>query len=138
VRSRGGLVVFVLHDGAVGEDLEPLSAGWQVLKSIETQPEDRTIRKKLNDSFRGTDLASVLKEHGAQRVIVSGWASDLCVEATVWSAIERGFEVVVAADCHTVSDRPHLSAGQVIAHHNWLWSNLISTTPVRVLLEREI
>lgn len=138
VRSRGGCVVFVLHDGKEGEPLEPFTPGWEVVRTLERRAEDRIVRKRLNDSFRGTDLASLLETLGAGRLIVCGWATDFCVSATVVSSLERGFEVIVASDCHTSSDRPQLRAEPVIAYHNWLWTGFISSTPVRVLPEREI
>ncbi|MNF54025.1 hypothetical protein D3C84_354360 [compost metagenome] len=27
-------------------------------------------------------------------------------------------------DGHTTADRPHLSAEQIIEHHNWMWQHL--------------
>jgi hypothetical protein len=28
------------------------------------------------------------------------------------------------SDAHTTGDTPHLSAGQIVAHHNWVWTHL--------------
>ena len=53
-------------------------------------------------------------------------AGDFCVDATVRSCTARGFETWAAADGHTVSDRPHLSAAKIIEHHNFIWSDLIA------------
>jgi hypothetical protein len=47
-----------------------------------------------------------------------------------------GFKVVAVADCHTVSDRPHLSADKVINH--WVWANLLASHPVRIAREAEV
>jgi nicotinamidase-related amidase len=49
-------------------------------------------------------------------VLVAGWATDFCVGATVQSAISKDHHVIVVADGHTLSDRPHLKAP------NWVWS----------------
>jgi hypothetical protein len=49
-----------------------------------------------------------------------------------------GFKVVAVADCHTVSDRPHLSADKVINHHHWVWANLLASHPVRIAREAEV
>jgi hypothetical protein len=49
-----------------------------------------------------------------------------------------GFDVLVVSDCHTVSARPHMGAERVIAHHHWVWSNLISEHPVRIAREADI
>jgi nicotinamidase-related amidase len=70
--------------------------------------------------------------------MVTGWATDLCVDATVRSAAARGFHVVAVADCHTVSDRPHLSADKVITHHHWVWRNLLAPHPVRIAREADL
>jgi nicotinamidase-related amidase len=126
IRERDGRVVFVQHDGNASEGLEPLSDGWQVTSALRTEPNDLFVRKTLNDAFAHTTLDTQLRELGVDHVIVCGWATDFCVDATVRSAVSRDFHVTVAADCHTLSDRPHLKAGQVIEHHNWLWSNLLS------------
>lgn len=138
IRGRHGCVLFVQHDGPSGDDFEPFTPGWSILDSIERDTRDRTVRKTLNDAFFGTSLRSDLEGLGAGRVLVAGWATDLCVDATVRSAAALGFEVVVVADGHTVSDRPHLSAPRVIEHHHWVWTNLLAPHPVSIAREAEL
>jgi nicotinamidase-related amidase len=83
------------------------------------------IRKTACDAFYRTDLERYLKERGIRRLIVTGCATDFCVDTTVRSAASRDFEVLVAADGHTTADRPHLDAATIIRHHNYMWENLI-------------
>ena len=138
VRQRQGSVVFVQHDGPPGDDFEPGTAGWPILASIEREPGDRAVHKTLNDAFFRTSLAADLAELGADRVLVAGWATDFCVDATVRSAAAHGFKVTAVADGHTVSDRPHLDAEQVIGHHHWIWANLLSPHPVTIARAAEL
>jgi nicotinamidase-related amidase len=138
VRARGGCVFFLQHDGSAGDDFAPFAPGWALIDSIERDARDRIVHKTLNDAFFETTLQSDLVEVGAERVLISGWATDLCVDATVRSDVARGFEVVVVADGHTVSNRPHLEARQVIEHHHWIWSNLIAEHEVRIVPESQI
>src|SRR5256886_7607579 len=137
VRRSGGAVFFVQHAGPVGDDFEPLTLGWHLLAAIKTEPCDRIVSKTLNDAFFRTSLQSDLAELRADRVLVAGWATDLCVDATIRSAAAQGFKVVAVADCHTVSDRPHLSADRVIEHHHWVWTNLIAPHSVSIARETE-
>jgi len=127
VRADGGSVIFVLHDGDETEGLTPDSDGWQLIPSIHRDPADHIVRKTLNDAFAGTTLAPLLDELAPDRLLICGWATDLCVDSTVRSAVSRGFAVTVPSDCHTVADRPQLRAEQIIEHHNWAWANLITT-----------
>lgn len=138
VRSRSGVVTFIRHCGPAGDDFEPHSPGWAFLPGLRREPSDLVVHKTLNDPFRGTDLQALLEKIAPGRVLVTGWATDLCVDATVRSAVSLGHSVCAVADCHTVSDRPHLNAPSVIRHHHWVWANLIAPQPVRIAGAAEI
>lgn len=45
--------------------------------------------------FEGTDLETLLKDGGVNRVFVGGLATDYCVKNTVLDALKAGFEVVL-------------------------------------------
>ena len=126
VRARGGAVIWVQHDGPPGDVLEPGTAGWQILPALRRCAGDATVSKTACDSFLGTRLEALLRERGCGRVIITGWATDFCVDTTVRSSTARGFKTWAAADGHTTSDRPHLSATKIIEHHNFIWSDLIA------------
>ena len=130
VRARDGTVIFVRHCGCAGDDFEPQTPGWAFLPELQHRDADVIVEKTLNDPFAGTELNALLEKLAPDRLLVSGWATDFCVDATVRSAVSNGHNVVVVADGHTVSDRPHLDARTIIRHHNWVWSNLLTTKPI--------
>lgn len=132
VRSRAGTVVWIQHCGRAGDAFAPGQPGWALLPELDRGPADLVVQKTLNDPFAGTDLRAMLKEIAPARVLVAGWATDFCVDATVRSAVSHDHTVVVVSDGHTLSDRPHLDAATVIRHHNWVWSNLITNRTIRV------
>ncbi len=127
VRSHPGLVIFIAHDGEEQEGLLPHSDGWKILDSLTMKESDIIIRKKANDAFYQTPLADTLVKHNVSKLLICGWATDFCVDATLKSALNKNYQVTAVADCHTVSDRGNISALQVINYHNWLWSNMIAT-----------
>jgi nicotinamidase-related amidase len=133
VRSRGGAVIFIQHDGTEAEGLRPYTAGWRILSFMERVEGDLIVRKTTNDAFCGTTLDHELERLAVNRLIICGWATDFCVDSTVRAAVSRGHKVAVASDCHTVADRPGISAADVVAYHNWLWPNLLTPNgPVTV------
>ena len=138
VRQQGGRVVFVQHEGPPGDPFAPSSAGWPILAALTQESHDLVVRKTLNNAFYGTSLGATLAGLGVGRVLIVGWATDLCVDATVRSATAQGYHVVVVSDCHTVGDRPHLAAARVIEHHQWVWSQLIAPHPVAFAREAEL
>ena len=138
VRSRSGQVVWVQHCGGAGDAFAPNQPGWAFLPGLDRQPADIVVQKTLNDPFAGTDLQATLEKISPDRLLVAGWATDLCVDATVRSAVSNRHAVVVIGDAHTLSDRPHLDAPAVIRHHHWVWSNLITDRSIRIVNANEL
>jgi len=125
VRESRGIVIFIQHDGPQGDSFEPGTSGWQLLPSLERDPSDVVVHKTACDSFYDTELRAVLDRHAVRRLLVTGCATDFCVDTTVRAALSRDYDVTVVADGHTTADRPHVAAAALIRHHNWLWQNLI-------------
>jgi nicotinamidase-related amidase len=123
MRATGGLVKFIRHEDK--GNLKRGARGWEVIPSLERKDSDLQVDKKACDSFYKTDLANVLEKHGVKQLIMTGCATDFCVDTTVRAAASRDYEVVVMKDGHTTKDRPHLKAKLIIDHHNWMWENLI-------------
>jgi nicotinamidase-related amidase len=132
VRAKGGVVVFVQHEDE--GDFAHGAPGWRILPALDSRPEDVYVSKTSCDSFYRSKLDEVLCERKITRLLVTGCATDFCVDTTIRSAASKDYEVAVVADGHTTADRPHLAAEKIIEHHNWMWARLILPgCPVRVL-----
>ena len=138
VRGEFGKVILIQHCSGRGDVFEPQSPGWEFLPELARKPEDIVVPTTLNDPFAGTDLRARLTEIQPDRVLVTGWATDFCVDSTVRSVVAHQYDVVAVADGHTLSDRPHLDAASVIRHHNWVWSNLITQRSIKVVEAGEL
>lgn len=68
-----------------------------------------------SSGFDNTDLDLLLKQHGIQRLIVVGLIAHTCVEATVRSAVERGYQVTVVKDATASYSDEHMRAALEIA-----------------------
>jgi nicotinamidase-related amidase len=126
VRLAHGLVLYVQQDGPEGDDHFPGLPGWELLPELDVQVSDRIVRKTCCDAFLGTCLADVLDRANIEQIIITGCSTDVCIDTTVRSALGRGYRTIVPEDGHTTSDRPHLSATDIITHHNWVWERLMA------------
>jgi nicotinamidase-related amidase len=138
VRRQSGAVVWIRHCGKPGDGFARDEPGWAFLPELDHRRADIVVEKTLNDSFAGTSLQEALQSMAPDRVLIAGWATDFCVDATVRAAVSRDYDVVVVGDGHTVSDRPHLPAIAVIQHHNWVWSGLLTNRSIRVATAAEL
>jgi nicotinamidase-related amidase len=76
VRVAGGVVIFVQHDGQVGDLHHPDLPGWKLLPGLHLRTDDMIVRKASCDAFLGTPLKGLLKERGIERLIITGCATD--------------------------------------------------------------
>lgn len=133
VRRRGGEVVYVQHDGPDGDPHHPSLPGWRLLRELDAQVIDTVIRKRSCDSFLETGLEEFLKQRGIEQLVVTGCATDYCVDTTVRSALARRWPTIVPSDGHTTMDRPHLPAVKIIEHHNAIWADFIAPSGPAVI-----
>ncbi|MDU9394504.1 cysteine hydrolase family protein [Pseudomonas sp. zfem002] len=128
-RAAGIPVVFVQHE----QDSDALfrfgSPGWQLAASLTAEAEDERVRKTTPDSFNQTHLHAWLQARDIKRLLVCGLQSEFCVDTSVRRALSLGYEVVLLADGHSTLDNDVLSAAQISAHHNAVFSNMTSYGP---------
>lgn len=86
---------------AVGEGASfflPDTKGVEIHDSVKPQSDDLVVQKHYPNSFRGTPLLNELKNAGADRVVICGAMSHMCIDATTRAAADLGFECTVIHD----------------------------------------
>jgi nicotinamidase-related amidase len=95
--------------------------------AVAPRPGDVVLDKDSADSFLDTGLGELLDERAVRCLIITGFATEYCVDSTSRSALSRGYDLVLVADGHTTPERPPgaaPSAAQVIVHHNTTFSTI--------------
>jgi nicotinamidase-related amidase len=97
-RRQGVPVVWVQH---ADEELVYGSADWQLPPELVPAAGESRIYKKYNSSFEATDLEDTLASLGATRIVLAGAATNWCIRATAYSALDRGYDLTLVNDAHT-------------------------------------
>merc|ERR1719265_828755 len=72
----------------------------EICEKMAPQPTDVVIKgKKGLDAFPGTDLEEQLKAKNIETIALAGFLTNCCVESTMRTACEKGFNVVTLTDC---------------------------------------
>ncbi|HUO61640.1 MAG TPA: cysteine hydrolase family protein [Candidatus Acidoferrales bacterium] len=116
-RSVGVPVVYVQHSSKRGPFV-PGKPGWAIHPEIAPHPGEPVVDKHTPDSFKNTELKSVLDELGVHRLIIAGMQTEYCVDTTTRSAFSHDYEVVLVGDGHSTFDTAQLPAESIVAHHN--------------------
>jgi nicotinamidase-related amidase len=74
--------------------------GAEICDDLSPQDDDIVIEGKRGlDTFASTNLDFVLRSRGVETVILGGFLTNCCVESTMRTAYEKGFDVVTLTDC---------------------------------------
>ena len=138
-RAASVPVIFIQHDSLSAEEgTVPFTAGWQLHPALDRRPEDLIVRKTMCDAFYGTGLEATLRARGVTTLVLMGYATDFCVDATLRNGASKDFRIVVVGDAHTTTDRPGMAARLAREHHNWVWANYLAPRGVAVLTAEQI
>jgi len=97
-RAQGVPVVWVQHEDP---DMAQGSAGWQLVPELAPKEGDARIFKRYESAFEDTPLDSTLAQLGATRIVLAGAATNWCVRAAAYGALDRGYDLVLVKDAHT-------------------------------------
>lgn len=97
-RQDGAPVIWVQHSD---EELVYGSEAWQWAPELTPAEGEPVIHKQFNSSFEQTTLEEELARLGATRIALAGAATNWCIRATAYGALDRGYDLTLIKDAHT-------------------------------------
>jgi len=99
-RAQGVPVIWVQH---ADDDLVYGSPEWQWAPELVPAEGEPLIHKGFNSSFEQTALEDELAKRGVTHIALAGAATNWCIRATAYGALERGYDLTLVKDAHTTS-----------------------------------
>ncbi|MDP4147159.1 MAG: cysteine hydrolase family protein [Bacillota bacterium] len=123
-RDSNKEVLYVRHDDGIGEELEYGTDGWQIYKEIAPNNGERVFEKKYNSAFFKTGLKEYLETKKIDTIILTGLQTEYCIDATLKSAFDNGYNVIIPEQTNTTFDNEYLSGEKLYEFYNYkIWNN---------------
>jgi len=103
-------IIWVRHHD---EELVRDTPEWQLVPELVPAVGEVLLEKQFNSSFEQTKLEEMLAEMGATHVVLVGAATNWCIRATAYAALDRGYDLTLVSDAHT-TETITLADGQMI------------------------
>jgi nicotinamidase-related amidase len=98
-RAGGIPIVVVQNTAPNGAPIfDKGTAGWALHDTVQSRPFDHYIEKSLPSAFAGTDLADWIEKRGIDTLVVSGYMTHNCDDATIRHAFHAGLHVEFLSD----------------------------------------
>jgi nicotinamidase-related amidase len=119
-REHGVPVVWVQHGD---DDLRRGTPQWQWVPQLAPRDAEPLVHKSFNSAFEDTELETVLADIGATHIVLAGAATNWCIRATAYGALDRGYDLTLVKDAHTtetmeLADGTKIEAARIVDELN--------------------
>ncbi|MCB1693949.1 MAG: isochorismatase family protein [Pseudomonadales bacterium] len=115
-RANNVPVIWVQHSDG---ELQMGSDAWQWVPSLTQRDDETVVHKQHECSFEETNLEHALAAHDASHIVLAGAATNWCIRATAYGALDRGYDLTLVSDAHTTGDMD-LGNGEMIPARNFV------------------
>ena len=125
-RAGGVPVIWVQH---ADDGLPYGSPDWQWVPGLEPADGEARVYKNFNSAFEQTWLEELLAEQGTTHIVLAGAATNWCIRATAYGALDRGYDLTLVSDAHStesiaLEDGESIEAADVIRDLNFAMQHL--------------
>ncbi|MEO8016641.1 MAG: isochorismatase family protein [Pseudomonadota bacterium] len=116
-RSAGMPVFHAIHHSRPGSAVfDPRGDGARFIDELAAAAGETVLVKSLPNAFASTELAQRIRSVACREIVIAGFATHMCVSATVRAALDLGFRATVVAAATATRDLPNpLGAGVITA-----------------------
>ncbi|MDK2866868.1 MAG: hypothetical protein PWP51_1426 [Clostridiales bacterium] len=116
-RAKNVEVIYIRHNEPES-DLAIGAEGWQIDDAIAPLADERIFEKTFNSAFHHTSLKAYLDEKAVQTIAIVGLQTEYCVDATLRSAFDLEYQIIVPEDCNSTLDNDYLSGEKIKTFFN--------------------
>lgn len=114
-------VIFVQHDDGAGTGFSKGDEAYEIYDKFAPEGSEKVFCKSVNSSFHSSvGLLQYLREKGEKQVMIVGLQTDYCIDATIKSGFEHGFEMIVPAFANSTFDNNFFSGETAYHYYNEL------------------
>lgn len=128
-------VLYVRHDDGKGTDFEKGTDGWQIYDDVVPNNSELIFEKQYNSAFFKTGLREYLESKEIDTIILVGLQTEYCMDATLKSAFDYGYKIIIPEETNTTFDNEYLTGDKLYEFYNYkIWdkrfANVISVEDV--------
>lgn len=122
-REHGVEVVYVRHDDGPGTGFSVGDDEFEIFQEFAPQGGERVFDKTVNSALHeSTGLAVYLAEKKEKQIMVVGLQTDFCIDATIKSGFDLGYQMIVPAHANSTFDNEYIKKEVSYRYYNeFVW-----------------
>ena len=117
-RKNNVEVIFVQHDAGEGSGFSVGDEDFEIDPRVAPKEGEKVFVKTINSCFGNKEFKAYMEQQEDKCLMVIGLQTNYCIDATVKSAFERGFEVIVPEGTNSTFDNDYMTGETTVAYYN--------------------
>ena len=129
-------VVYVQHDAGPGSGLTAGDSGFEIADQVRPEPGEKVFVKTINSCFGNKDFKAYMERQEDKRLMIIGLQTNYCIDATVKSAFERGYEVIIPEGSNSTFDNDYMTGETTVRYYNEdVWEEIADVVSMKEAVE---
>ena len=117
-RKNNVEVIYVQHDDGPGTGFSYGDKDFEIADQVAPKENEKIFIKTINSCFGNNDLANYLRESREKDLMIVGLQTNFCIDASVKSAFERGYKVIIPKGTNSTFDNDYMDRETTYKYYN--------------------
>ncbi len=125
-RKNNVEVIFVQHDAGLNSGMSVGDENFEIIDQIAPKEGEKAFTKTINSCFGNREFKEYMENLDDKRLMIVGLQTNYCIDCTVKSAFERGFEVIIPEGTNSTFDNDYMTGETTVRYYNEdVWEGLV-------------
>ncbi len=111
-------VIHVKHDDGPGSGFSDGDEAFEIDDRVAPHPGEKVFVKTINSCFGNRELTEYLKDKEEGTLVIVGLMTNFCIDASVKSAFERGYKVIIPELTNSTFDNEYMNRERTYKYYN--------------------
>ena len=119
-------VIYFQHDDGPGTGFSIGDEDFEIAEQVIPREGEKIFIKNINSCFENKDFTDYVKDDNTLMIV--GLQTNFCIDATVKSAFERGYKVIVPQGANSTFDNDYMTGEETYKYYNdMMWPKRFAT-----------
>lgn len=117
-RENNVEIIYVQHDDGPGTGFSIGDDEFEIADQVMPSQGEKRYIKETNSCFGNKELTAYLEERNEKILMIVGLQTNFCIDASVKSAFERGYKVIVPKGTNSTFDNEYMDKETTYRYYN--------------------
>ena len=129
-------VIYFQHDAGPESGLSAGDEDFEIAGQVKPAEGEKVFVKTINSCFGNREFTEYMEKQEDKRLMIIGLQTNWCIDCTVKSAFERGFEVIVPEGTNSTFDNDYMTGETAVRYYNEdVWEELVDSVTVEEAID---